>query len=110
MNYSSYYKERSRKASERARRGWITRHAEMERRGPSVEDEHSRMLEDRRGDVFASLQCVNHASGKVTRLVLRYSVRGRSDQFDVCVNGKLMNRPRGLSWIFKKWSAALAAS
>jgi len=107
MNYRNYYKEKSEAASERAKKGWVSRHAAMVEREPTFEDLVYQAKRNRRGEVFATLQTINHQSGRVTRIVLHHSDVGRSDQFQVTVNGRVMARPMGITEIFKRWKTSI---
>ena len=86
----------------------MKRHAKMASLPPSADDLLYRQTEDRRGEVYATMQCTNHATGHVTRIVIRHSVGGRTDQFDITVNGKRQGKPVGLVEIMKRWRQSLA--
>ncbi len=107
MNYHRIHKARSEAASKRARLGWVKRHAAMATREPSDEDSYRRAINDRRGEVFATLQTTNHATGKITRIVLHHSLTGRSDQFRVTVNGQSLRRPMGITEVFNRWKKSI---
>jgi len=75
---------------------------------PTAADVHGRMIQDRRGEMFATLQCVNHATGRATRIILRHSVKGRADQYDMTINGKPASHPVGMVDVMKKWRCSIA--
>lgn len=56
----------------------------------SAADDHGRALNDRRGELVRVVTSMNPADGRAVRMVIRFSKSGRTDQFDVWSNGRLV--------------------
>lgn len=92
-------KELSKKRSRMAKRRWALWRAEREAVGGEVDVDtaHWRTLQDRRGTIWRRWIVQDGEGMTISEIVLRYSVRGRTDQLDLEVHGKPVCRPMGLT-------------
>ena len=94
--FRNYHRAKAERASARGRKmakaRWAKRDAELAANPPPLSDANrvDHFLRDRRGKIAFVHDIADTATGRVDTWVMRYSVKGRCDQFDLTRNGEFV--------------------
>lgn len=95
-SYHKYRRSKDLQASARGRRmanaRWDKHRAEIEANPPAISDANrvADFLRDRKGTISQVIDIAEPQTKTVTTWVLRFSVKGRCDQFDLFRNGEFV--------------------
>lgn len=94
--FRNYHRVKAERASARgrmmAKARWAKRDAELVANPPLLSDANrvDQFLQDRKGKIAFVLDIASTTTGEVDTWVMRYSVKGRCDQFDLTRNGEFV--------------------
>lgn len=95
-SFRNYHKIKAERASARgrmmAKARWQKREAELAANPPTLSDSDrvAQFLQTRKGKIAFVHDIADTSTGKVNTWIMRYSVKGRCDQFDLFKNGNFI--------------------